>query len=63
MQSSQGNEPEITINAEPFKSFLDTLMTLRDHANQWDLAAIWHAPRDPESDSLDWDRLLAEVSR
>ncbi len=62
MNSHHYHDPEPQSTPEPTPRSLDPFETLGDHANQWDISAIWQPQTDPKADSLDWDLVLKEFT-
>lgn len=62
MKSNHAPDPEPQLSPEPSPRVLDPFMTLGDHANQWDVSAIWQPQPDPKAESMDWDVVLKEIT-
>jgi hypothetical protein len=60
---SQTRDPEAKPNPEPAApGMIDPFAPQRDHANQWDVSAIWLPQSDSKSDPLDWEHILKEAA-
>ncbi len=61
MNPHHTHDPEPKPNPEPDPRLLDPLASQRDHANQWDVSAIWQPQPDIKTDALDWELVLEET--